>query len=80
MKYKFMIVKFQGIEGQSILTEDMVQQYATGLHKKTMNNSFKTLEEEGLAEITYRETTNLELYQAILNQDFNKIQKLIEDE
>ena len=74
-----MIVKFQGLKGQSILTEDMAQQYATGLHKKTMNNAFKTLEEEGLVEITYHETTNLELYQAILNQDFDRIYELIGD-
>ena len=78
MLYDYLKIKVINTNEISYITQEMFVKN-TNLGKQTIGNSLKKLEKEGLIKIEINKTSNYELIQAILIQDYNKIRKLLGD-
>ena len=78
MLYDYLKIKVINTNEISYITQEMFIKN-TNLGKQTIGNSLKKLEKEGLIKIEINKTSNYELIQAILIQDYNKIRKLLGD-
>ena len=78
MPYDYLKIKVINTNEISYITQEMIIKN-TNLGKQTIGNSLKKLEKEGLIKIEINKTSNYELIQAILIQDYNKIRKLLGD-
>lgn len=75
---KYLKIKIVELNSILFLTEDMIEDN-TFLKIQTINNSLKKLEQEGMIEIEYNKTTNINLIEAIERQDYDTINKFFED-
>ena len=78
MLYDYLKIKVINTNEISYITQEMFIKN-TNLGKQTIGNSLKKLEKEWLIKIEINKTSNYELIQAILIQDYNKIRKLLGD-
>ena len=77
--YKYIKILFSDLD-EVIVTEDMICQ-KWNIEKQNFTKSLKELKAHNyIIEYKNEQTQNLELYEAILNQDYNKIYEIIEGE
>lgn len=74
MLYKYLKIKF--LDEIIFVTEEMLKNDTT-LKMQTINNSLKKLEKQGLINVETNKTANIELINAIKNEDYNKICEIL---